>query len=124
MSEAAGILANRRVLIVEDEALIAIAVEEETRRLGCTDIFVAYNKGQALHAIDSYEPTFAVIDLSLTDTGEDYDIADRLTERGIPFIFSSGHLAGELPDRHVGRPFVSKPTQSKDFADAVAMALA
>jgi len=116
------ILAARRVLIVEDEALIAMAVEDEVRRLGCTDMFVAYNKAQALHEIDSYMPAFAIIDVSLTDTGEDYEIADRLAERGIPFIFSSGHLAGELPDRHVGRPFVSKPMQSSDFAEAVRMA--
>ncbi|MET3896999.1 CheY-like chemotaxis protein [Devosia sp. UYZn731] len=117
------LLAGRRVLIVEDEALIAIAVEDEVRQLGCDDIFVAYNKAQALVEIDSYKPAFAIIDVNLTDNGEDYEIADTLVDRGIPFIFSSGHLAGELPDRHLGRPFVSKPMQSKDFADAVAMAL-
>lgn len=122
MSDQVGILSGLKVLIVEDEALIAMAVEEEARQLGCTDMFVAYNKDQAIFEIDSYKPAFAIIDVNLTDNGEDYDIADRLAERGIPFIFSSGHLAAELPDRHVGRPFVSKPMQSKDFAEAVAMA--
>ncbi|MET3900680.1 DNA-binding response OmpR family regulator [Devosia sp. UYZn731] len=123
MTDSIRTLAGRRVLIVEDEALIVMAVEDEVRQLGCTDIFVAYNKEQALVEIDSYKPGFAILDLSLTDNGEDYDIADRLAERGIPFIFSSGHLAAELPDRHVGRPFVGKPMQSKDFAEAVTMAL-
>lgn len=123
MTDSSGTLAGRRVLIVEDDALIAMGVEDEVRQLGCTDVFVAYNKGQALVEIDSYKPQFAVIDVSLTDNGEDYDIADHLAKRGIPFIFASGHLAAELPDRHVGRPFVGKPMQSDDFTEAVAMAL-
>jgi hypothetical protein len=46
-----------------------------------------------------------------------------LADRGIPFIFSTGHMARELPDRHVGRPLVSKPMQSRAFAEAVRMAL-
>jgi CheY-like chemotaxis protein len=124
MAEQLGSLTGRRVLIVEDEALIAMAVEEEVRLLGSTDIYIAYHKQQALDALGDFKPDFAVIDVSLTDTGNDYEIADALAERRIPFIFSSGHLAGELPDRHVGRPFVSKPMQSKDIAEAVVMAFA
>ena len=123
MTEQHGALAGRRVLIVEDEALIAMAVEDEVRQLGCDEMFVAYSKAQALHEIDFFKPVFAIIDVSLSTNGEDYEIADTLSDLGIPFIFSSGHLAGELPDRHVDRPFVSKPMQSKEFAEAVAMAL-
>ena len=124
MKEAIGILAARRILIVEDEALIALAVEEEARLLGAEETYIAYHKQQALEAIDGWKPDFAVIDVSLTDTCSDYGIADALADHGIPFVFSSGHLAGELPDRHIGRPFVSKPMQSSDFAEAVKMALA
>lgn len=123
MTETIGILAARRILIVEDEALIALAVEEEVLRLGGTETYIAYHKRQALEAIEGWQPDFAVIDVSLTDTGSDYGIADTLADRGIPFIFSSGHLAGELPDRHMGRPFVSKPMLPQDFVDAVQMAL-
>lgn len=123
MNEALGVLATRRILVVEDEALIALAVEEEARMLGGTETYVAYHKQQALEAIAEWHPDIAIVDVSLTDTGEDYEIADTLADRGIPFVFSSGHLAGELPDRHVGRPFVSKPMQSSDFAEAIKMAL-
>lgn len=123
MSEQYGVLLSRRVLIVEDEALIAMAVEEEIRLLGATETLLAYNKQQALEAIEQFRPGFAVLDVSLTDNGDDFELADTLADRGIPFIFSSGHLAGELPDRHVGRPFVAKPMQSTDLYEAVTMAL-
>jgi len=123
MKEQHGALSGRRVLVVEDEALIALTVEEEARLQGATDIYVAHHKQQALEAIEQFQPDFAVLDVGLVDSGEDYAIADLLADRGIAFIFSSGHLAGELPDRHAGRPFVSKPMQSGDFVEACAMAL-
>lgn len=118
-----GVLSGRRVLIVEDEALIAMAVEDEAKQLGAEHTYLAYSKEHAFDAMESFRPDFAILDVSLTDTGDDYEIADRLANVGIPFIFSSGHLAGELPDRHVGRPFVNKPMMPDDFAEAVAMAL-
>ena len=108
---------------MEDEALIAMAVEEEVRDLGCTDATVAYNREEAIEAVKSFRPDFAVLDVSLTDVGEDYEIADLLADTGVPFIFSSGHLSGNLPERHVGRPFVGKPMQPHEFIEAVSMAL-
>jgi CheY-like chemotaxis protein len=123
LSEHPLVLVNRRVLIVEDEALIAMAVEEEVRDLGCTDATVAYNRDAAIAAMKSFRPDFAVLDVRLTDVGEDYEIADLLDDTGVPFIFSSGHVSRNLPDRHVGRPFVGKPMQPQEFVEAVSMAL-
>jgi CheY-like chemotaxis protein len=114
MTKNHGALAGRRTLIVEHEDLIAIAVEEEARLLGATDVLIAYQKDQALDAIERFAPAFVILDVSLTDDGRDYTIADALAKRGIPFIFSSGYLAGELPARHVGRPLVSKPMSLKN----------
>ena len=101
-----------------------MSVEEEVRKLGCADVFLAYNRREAIKAVSSFRPNFAVLDVSLTYNGEDYDIADLLADNGIPFTFASGHPAGQLPDRHVGRPFIGKPMQSQDLAEAVALALA
>lgn len=99
MNKTDRVLEGRRVLIVEDEALIAIAVEDEIRQLGCTDMFVAYTKGQALFEIDSYKPAFAIIDVGLTDNGEDYDVADRLAERRFP---SSSLAVTSPPNCRIG----------------------
>jgi CheY-like chemotaxis protein len=119
----APLLTPDRVLIVEDEAWIAMEVEEEVRNLGCQRTFLAYHQQQALDAIDNFQPDFAIVDVALTGTGVNYDIADALAERSIPFIFSSGHRAGDVPDRHRNRPFVSKPMQSSELAQAIVFVL-
>jgi CheY-like chemotaxis protein len=124
MTEQHGTLLAHRVLIVEDEALIAAGVEEELRHLGCTDVFIAYHKSQALDWIERLKPKFAVVDVGLTEKGDNYEVADALARHHIPFIFASGHLPAEVPERHLSRPFVTKPMQSGDFATAVAIALA
>lgn len=123
MFDSAELLTSRRVLIVEDEALIAMAVDEEIRRLGCNDIYTAYHKQQALDALDEFAPDFAILDVALTYSGSNYEVADMLGDRGIPLLFSSGHLVGELPDRHAGHPFVSKPMQTSEVIEAIRMAL-
>jgi CheY-like chemotaxis protein len=123
MGENTALLGDMRVLIVEDEPLIAFSVEDEARSLGCSATYIAYHQQQALDAIDAFAPDFAILDVALTNTGTDYTIADALADRNIPFIFSSGHRAGERPERHMARPFVGKPMQSSDFAAAVRMAL-
>ena len=123
MTDQEGILTGRRVLIVENEALIAVAVEEEVWCLGTRNTYLALHKHKALEAIEEFKPDVVILDVSLADTGCDYEVADTLADRGIPFIFSIGRMATDLPDRHVGRPLVSKPMQSRAFAEAVSMAL-
>lgn len=123
MSEQRGVLADLRVLIVEDEALIAMAVEEEVRSLGAVEIELAYNRDDALKAVGSFRPDFAILDVTLSHSGVNYDVADLLAHQNIPFVFSSGYIAGTLPDRHAGRPFVGKPMQSDEFAIAALTAL-
>jgi CheY-like chemotaxis protein len=123
MTDHAGILAGRRVLIIEKEALIAAAVEEEVWCLGARNTYLALHKHKALEAIEQFKPEVVIVDVSLAGTGRDYEIADTLADRGIPFIFSFDRMAAELPDRHVGRPIVSKPMDPRAFAEAVSMAL-
>jgi hypothetical protein len=79
--------------------------------------------GERAEVVIERAKNVAIVDVSPVGTGCDYEIADTLADRGIPFIFSTGHMARELPDRHVGRPLVSKPMQSRAFAEAVRMAL-
>lgn len=123
MAERAAPLAGRRVLIVENEAWIALGIEEEARRLGCSDIVLAFSRQQALDAMTTFRPDLAIVEVALTGTGMCYAIADALADRAIPFIVSSAYRADDLPDRHGQRPFVGKPMLSGDFARAVDLAL-
>ena len=113
----------RRVLIVEDDALIAINVEEDVRALGCDEIVVAYHHAQAFSAIAKFVPELAILDISLVDGLLDFTIADHLAEKVIPFIFYSGRLASDVPDRHRNRPFVIKPATGSTLRYAMMLAL-
>lgn len=119
MPERAPLSAPDRVLIIEDEAWIAMEAEERVRNLGGHRRFQAYNQQQALDSIDTFQPNFAIVDVALTHRCVNYDIADALAARSIPFIFSSGHRAGDVPDRHRNHPFVNKPMQPSELAQAI-----
>ena len=69
MCETSNLLGGHRVLIVEDETLIAFAVEDEIRSLGVADTFLAANRTEALDALLVFRPSFAILDVALTDVG-------------------------------------------------------
>lgn len=102
-------LSDIRLLIVEDEALIAIMVEEFAEDLGCRDFRTVVSVQQALEAIIAFRPQLGIVDCSLNHAGPDFEVADALDDADIPFIFSSGHQTNVLPVRHRGRDFLAKP---------------
>ncbi|HEY3799527.1 MAG TPA: response regulator [Caulobacteraceae bacterium] len=110
-------LTGLRILVVEDEALVAMMIEDQLTDLGCVVLGPAGNVAQGLAVLDAAAPPLdgAVLDVNLA--GEKvYPIADELTRRHIPYIFATGYdLAGIAP------AFAATPTLAKPFA---ALALA
>ena len=106
-AEAAAEFAGLRVLLVEDESLIALHAEELLTQLGCEVIATASSVAQALQ-----EATGAKLDLALLDInlrGEKvYAVATALEGRGVPLVFMSG-------DRAADPPWVNYPTIHKPF---------
>ena len=76
-------LSDVRLLIVEDEVLIAIMVEEFAEELGCLSFHTAATVAEALSAIDSFKPQLALVDCSITHSGPDFVVADALDDRDI-----------------------------------------
>ena len=109
MLDAITPLSDVRLLIVEDEAMIAIMVEQFAEDMGCTTFQTVASIADGLAAIVSFKPQLALVDCSLTHAGPDFTIADALEDAAIPFIFSSGHQTNILPVRHRGRDFLAKP---------------
>jgi CheY-like chemotaxis protein len=101
-------ISQRNVLVVEDDALVAWDVETALLDAGCLVVGPANGVIRALELLDAHKLDLVVLDLNL---GKDSSLplADRLTERGIPFIFLSGHSREYLPERYRDRPLVSKP---------------
>jgi nitrogen-specific signal transduction histidine kinase/CheY-like chemotaxis protein len=113
--------ARLRVLLVEDESLIAMLVEDLLGQLGCTLAGVVLSIDKALEAIERGGIDLALLDVDLG--GEPvYPVAKALAARGVPFLFMSGYGGLEAAWRE--SPIVHKPFDLAALKDGIARALA
>jgi CheY-like chemotaxis protein len=109
-----------RILVVEDEALIAAMMDEWLSELGYTTVGPAGSVAAALALLEGGVPPDGVIlDVSLGDETS-YAIADKLTAMGVPFAFSTGHSDSSLLPRYRGRLTLSKPFDFDELERVVA----
>jgi CheY-like chemotaxis protein len=97
-----------RVLVVEDEWIIAAYVEELLLEMGCEVIGPAPNVARAVELIQSGNPDFALLDVSLGNENS-FPIAELLIKRQVPFAFVTGYSNVDLPPRYGARTMLSKP---------------
>ncbi|GLK69169.1 response regulator [Hansschlegelia plantiphila] len=103
-----------RVLIVEDEPIIALEIESIVQdRLPQACVVCATSVSAALLLIAD-ELCMAMLDVDVTD-GKTYPLADELRLRGVPFAFVSGALTEDLPERLSHAAFVRKPFCTADI---------
>jgi len=105
------LLFGKRILVVEDEMLVVMAIEDMLVDLGCSSISLAANVQQALDLIEQKPFDLATLDLNL-DGLQSYSVAQALTERGVPFAFSTGYGKHGVGGGYGGRPVISKPFSS------------
>jgi len=108
-----------RVLVVEDEPLVAMMIESMLEDVGYVVVATAPSVSAGLAAVDENELDLAILDMTL---GRDssFPIADALQDRGVPFVFASGYDARSLPDKHNTRQVLSKPFTLKDLKSKLA----
>ncbi|MCO6418564.1 response regulator [Siccirubricoccus sp. KC 17139] len=112
-------LNGRRILVVEDEALVAMLVEDALLDAGATVIGPAATVAEALVLIERDLPEVAVLDLNLA--GEtSTPVADVLAARGVPFVVATGYGAEGLPPGHASVPVLAKPYDPDDLTQALA----
>lgn len=102
-------LAGLRILIVEDDALLALNLQDFVENLGCSVVGPTGRLSEAFAIIDAEHIDGAMLDINLH--GEMvYPLADRLAERDIPMLFCSGYaFTSAVPRRFAHYPQVSKP---------------
>ena len=102
-------LKGLRVLIVEDERLVALTIEEMLAEIGCVAAGVAASVKEALWAVRS-GPAIdaAILDVNLGPE-QVFPVADELAARGVPFVFSTGYGPADLSHRYPGRAVLHKP---------------
>jgi CheY-like chemotaxis protein len=111
-------LADMRLLIVEDEPLVAMDCAEALEGAGATIAGTAGNLDDALRDIGRLEFDAAVLDANLYGRSVD-PAAAALTRRGIPFIFVSGYNKEALPKAFLHAPTLCKPYTSDALVAAV-----
>lgn len=101
--------ANSRILIIEDELLVAMDLEDTLIEWGYVVVALAPTVDRALDAIETLDVHAAILDLNL-DGETTLPVAERLQSGNIPFVIVSGY--GELLSTHpalADAPLIPKP---------------
>src|SRR5215469_7891981 len=107
-----------RVLVVEDEYLVAILIEEILEKAGCVVMGPIPRLREALEAVNHDDCDAAVLDVNLA--GERINlVADALSERNVPFLFVTGYGANALPSEYAEKPHVCKPFRMAELICAL-----
>jgi CheY-like chemotaxis protein len=113
---------GRRVLLVEDEMILAWLIRDMLAELGCVAIGPAATVDQALAMIDAEAIDAAVLDVNLNGHMS-YPVADALVARGVPFVFATGYDKDRLPETYKAVPVLQKPYHQSELSDALAKLL-
>jgi CheY-like chemotaxis protein len=107
------------VLIVEDDAIIALDFEDTILGFGVKTVRTAANVAKALDLIADRAPDFALLDVGLVRE-KSFAIAERLDALKIPFIFVTGYGAdARLPAAFVDKPRLPKPYSTEALQAAL-----
>ncbi len=99
-----------RVLLVEDEALVAMMIQDTLAEFGFQVIGPVSTASEALAASRDSPLDAAVLDINLGD-GMVYTVAEILSKRGVPFVFVTGYDADSVDSRFIGVPVLQKPIE-------------
>ncbi len=115
-------LQGLRVLVVEDEALVAMLIEEYLSEFGCVIAYSARRVANGLESVSAGGIEAAVLDVNVAGQSVS-PIAQALDEKKIPFLFASGYGARGVDARWASRPVLQKPFSSNDLRLALLASL-
>ena len=110
-------LVGHSILVVEDEALVAMDVQVCLQREGAY-VVCAGSAAEAVRLADRPGLSAAIIDYDLGDENGE-SVCDRLAKRSVPFLFYSGWDANYLHDRWNSVPILSKPVSPEELVSAL-----
>lgn len=108
-----GALRGRRILVVEDDALIALSLVDLLAESGAVPVGPAPTVRAALAALDAERPDAAVLDVNLR--GEcSAPVARALLGAGVPFVLTTGYARSQLDEPELCEaPIVPKPVNER-----------
>jgi CheY-like chemotaxis protein len=114
--------AGTRVLLVEDEATVAILLEDILATYGCT-VVKAARVGKACELAGTADVDVAFLDVNVAGEAV-YPVAQELDRRSIPFVFTTGYSTGGVRADYRARPSLAKPFSIASVRQALAAMLA
>lgn len=114
MAQHGAKLEGKRILVVEDELMLALEVERLLGELACEVVGSVGSVRKALATLEVAAVDGAVLDVHLRD-GFVYPVTSVLSTRNIPYLFVTGYDADVLPLEVRNRPRLRKPLESRSF---------
>jgi len=111
-------LAGCRILVVEDEILIAVMIEETLRSLGCIVVGPVAKLEAALRLACNETLDGAILDVTIRG-GQVYPVTEHLLARGIPFVLASGYGDWALPDTLQDQARLTKPFTTHELENHI-----
>ena len=112
-------LSGKTILVVEDDYYVASDTAAALRGAGAIVLGPSPTAEDAAHLLEHETPTSVVLDLNLGGGGPKFEIAHRLLERGIPFVFLTGYDPDVIPDDLANIKRLQKPIALREVVEAV-----
>ena len=115
---------GQTLMIVEDEALVAIALRDELTDAGYHVLDLTERHTEALEAAKACKPDLALVNIRLAGRDDGIELAEQLKERGIPVLLISGQVSRARSAQTVAIASFPKPYDAAQMVIAVAYLLA
>ena len=112
------LLQGRRVLVVEDQYYLATDIAEWLAAAGAEVVGPAPDADKACELLKTQPVDSGIVDINLGQ-GPSFDVASRLTEHGVPFLFATGYDQIAIPETFERVPRLEKPFNGAALVHAV-----
>lgn len=107
-----------KVLLVEDETMLAMLMEMMLEDLGFATAYHASTLNDGIEYARNGEYDLAILDINIIG-GDSFPIAAAIADRGIPFMFCSGYGRLGIPDAWLNRRCIAKPFSAEQLSEAL-----